>query len=69
MTETHYVLTRDISDQGRTIPKGTRLSDVYEVTSDLTEGARADYTAFAYPAGGRVKVRLTSQDIGWREPL
>ena len=51
-----YVLARNIADQGRTIPEGTPLSDVYEIHD-------RSFVAMAHVWGIRIRLRLTKFDF------
>lgn len=53
-----YVLARDIAVQGRKLPKGTRLSDVYE------GGPDRNFYAMAHIDGTRIKLVLAPADLG-----
>ena len=50
-----FVLAKDIAVSGGIIPKGTQLSDVYEVADHIAAMARFD--------GKRIKLRLAVSDI------
>lgn len=51
-----YVLAKDITNDGRVIPKGTRLSDVYEMHD-------RSMTACANIWGQRIKLQLVPADL------
>lgn len=55
-----YVLARDLTRNGKTFPKGTRLSDVYDGGPDGTFYAMAPYH------GTRVKLLLRPDDLATR---
>lgn len=50
------IIAHDVSSDDRTIPKGTRLSDVYE----LPWGG---FTALAHIWGQRIKLQLAKADF------
>mgnify|MGYP001559210554 FL=1 len=56
-----YELAKDRFDHGRTIPKGTPLSDVYELPGRFV-------AAIAHIWGKRIKLTLVPSELALRKP-